>query len=67
MLGIFHMHTDVNACHSTRGHRKRVCTESWLWEKNPLPHRESNLPQRRAGPTLYQLSYNPRAQLTVST
>ena len=20
------------------GHRKRVCTESWLWEKNPLPH-----------------------------
>ena len=21
------------------GHRKRVCIESWLWEKNPLPHR----------------------------
>ena len=21
------------------GHRKKVCTESWLWEKNPLPHR----------------------------
>ena len=21
------------------GHRKRVCSESWLWEKNPLPHR----------------------------
>ena len=21
------------------GHCKRVCTESWLWEKNPLPHR----------------------------
>ena len=21
------------------GHRKTVCTESWLWEKNPLPHR----------------------------
>ena len=20
------------------GHRKRVCTESWLWEKNPMPH-----------------------------
>ena len=19
------------------GHRKRVCTESWLWEENPLP------------------------------
>ena len=22
------------------GHRKRVCTESGLWEKNPLPHWE---------------------------
>ena len=21
------------------GHHKRVCTESWLWEKSPLPHR----------------------------
>ena len=21
------------------GHRKRVCTERWLWEKNPLQHR----------------------------
>ena len=21
------------------GHRQRVCTESWLWEKNPLPLR----------------------------
>ena len=21
------------------GHCKRVCTESWLWDKNPLPHR----------------------------
>ena len=21
------------------GHRKRVCTESWLLEKNPLPHK----------------------------
>ena len=20
------------------GHRKRVCTESWLWEENSLPH-----------------------------
>ena len=27
------LHTGVH------GHRKRVCTESWLWEKNPLPHR----------------------------
>ena len=21
-----------------RGHRRRACAESWLWEKNPLPH-----------------------------
>ena len=39
---IFNVRTDVNACNCTRGctgTRKRVCTESWLWEKNPLPHR----------------------------
>ena len=38
---IFNMHTDVNACDFTRGVRThvRVCTERWLWEKNPLPHR----------------------------
>ena len=52
---------NVNACDCTRGCTdtcKRVCTENWLWEKNPLPHRESNLRQRRrAGPMLYQLSY----------
>ena len=31
-----------NACNCTQGcmdTRKRVCTESWLREKNPLPHR----------------------------
>ena len=41
VFGIFNMHTDVDACDCTRGlygHRKRVCTESWLWEKSPLPH-----------------------------
>ena len=27
--------------------------------ENPLPHRDSNLPQRRAGPTLYRLSFIP--------
>ena len=39
---LFHVRTDVNACDCTRGctdTRKRVCTESWLWEKNPSPHR----------------------------
>ena len=25
------------------GHRKRVCTESWLWEKNPLLHQKIKL------------------------
>ena len=32
---------DVDACDCTRGlygQRERVCTESWLWEKIPLPH-----------------------------
>ena len=39
--GIFNVRTDVNACECTQGvywHPKRVSTESWLWEKNPLPH-----------------------------
>ena len=25
--------------HGVYGHRKRVCTESWLWEENPSSHR----------------------------
>ena len=40
--GIFNVRIDVNACGCTRGCTdtcKRVCTESRLWEKNPLPHR----------------------------
>ena len=39
---IFNVCTDANVCDCTRGctgTRKRVCTESWLWEKNLLPHR----------------------------
>ena len=39
---ICNVHTDADACDCTRGlygHRERVCTESGLWEKNPLPHR----------------------------
>ena len=39
---IFNVCTDVNACDCTWGFtdtRKRVCTESGLWEKNPLLHR----------------------------
>ena len=41
MLGIFNVRTDVNACDCTRGlhgHRKRVCTESWLCKKKTLLH-----------------------------
>ena len=40
VFGFFNVRTDGDACDCTRGlygHRKRVCTESWLWEKNPLP------------------------------
>ena len=35
------MSTDVNACNCGQGcmDTVRVCTESRLWEKNPLPHR----------------------------
>ena len=47
---IFNVRTYVNECCCTwvgvglgevgwYRHRKRVCTESWLWEKNPLPDR----------------------------
>ena len=44
VLGTFNVRTDVvvNACDCTQGlcrHHKRVCAESWLWEKNPFPHR----------------------------
>ena len=38
-VGDFYVSTDVDACDCTRGlcgHRGRVCTESWLWKKNPL-------------------------------
>ena len=41
MFGIFNVRADADACDCTRGlygHRERVCTESWLWEKKPLPH-----------------------------
>ena len=39
---IFNVSTDAKCrrLHTgLRGHRKRVCTESWLWGKSPSPHR----------------------------
>ena len=45
VLGIFGVHTGINACDCTPGEGGggcmdtiRECTESWLLEKNPLPH-----------------------------
>ena len=41
VFGTFNMHANVEACNCTQGldeHLKRVCSESWHWEKNPLPH-----------------------------
>ena len=42
MFGVFDVCTDADASDCTKGlygHRKRVCTDSWLWEKNHWPHR----------------------------
>ena len=42
VFGIFNVRTGVGASDSTPGlcgYRKRVCTGSWFWEKNSLPHR----------------------------
>ena len=60
--GIFNVRTDVNACDCARGFKHTV-RESALkvdsGRKIPCRTGESNLPERRAGPTLYQLSYIP--------
>ena len=53
------LHTGVH------GHRKRVRTESRLWEENPLPHLGWNLCQRHDGLMLYQLSYIYLANLVI--
>ena len=61
MCGIFNVRTDVNASDCTQGlcgHRKRdSALKVGSWRKIPCRTGESNLPQRRAGPTLYKLSY----------
>ena len=60
MLGVFNIRTDDNACDCTRGFTDTV-KESALkvdcGRKIPCRTGESNLPQRRGGSTLYQLSY----------
>ena len=60
--GIFNVHMDTNACDCTQGCVDTV-RESALkadsGSKIPCCNGGSNLPQRRAGPTLYQLSYIP--------
>ena len=41
VLGIFDMCTNVNGCTQVPyNDHKRVCAESWCWEKISLPHRE---------------------------
>ena len=73
---IFNVRTDVNACGCTRGcrhSRKGACTDSWLGGGGGIPCRtgESNLCQRRAGPTLYYnwatSKHNPFPQLLGSS
>ena len=70
VLWIFHVRTDVNARDCTRGlcgHRKRVCTESWLWEKNSSSHRgiEPDSAACRSGALTSELL--PRPLLCSST
>ena len=60
--GIFNVRTDVNACDPTTGCTGTV-RESALkvdsGRKIPRCTGGSNLRQRRAGPTFYQVSYAP--------
>ena len=60
--GIFNVHSHVKACDRTRGCTDTVRVSALKDDsrrKIPCRTEESNLPQRRAGPTLYQLSYIP--------
>ena len=56
----FNARTDVNACHWSRGCTDTVRESAQKVDSGRnIPGRtgESNLRQRRAGPTLYQLSH----------
>ena len=59
VFGILNVYTDADAYHWKQGlyedHYMKVCTDSQLWEKNPLHTRELNLSQYDAslfGPML---------------
>ena len=74
LFGICNVRSDVDACDYTRelyGHHQRVCTESWLWEKNkkqPCRTGDSNPRQYCVWlfcRTLYQVSY-PRHYMVVA-
>ena len=59
----FNMRTDIDACDCTRGLYgpcKRVYAESWLWEKNPLPH------QGLKSASVLCLGFQPAAVPTVA-
>ena len=60
--GIFNVSKDVNACDCTLGYTDTVRESALKVGSGRKIHcraGESNLRQRRAGPTLYQLSYIP--------
>ena len=64
----FKVHTDVNVYDYTRrctGTVKESALKVDSGRKNPSRTGESNLPQRCAGPTFYQLSYIPTHFLDV--
>ena len=59
---IFNVHTDVHACNCTQGCTDTVREPALKVDsgrKIPCHTRKPNLPEWRAGPTLYQLSYIP--------
>ena len=57
VLGIFNLHTDAMAQEGCTGTVRESALKADPGRKIPCRTRESNLPERRAGPTLYQLIY----------
>ena len=70
MLGILNVPTYVSAHEGCTNTMRKSALKVDSGRKIPCRTGESNLPQRRAGPTLYQLSYIPtprmaRGQLAI--